>query len=70
MMTDGHMDGVEDGLTQSSTSSLSNERIVKFEAQLYKSRDGSEYVLDFQRLQGELFLFVDLCSGLLSSIRV
>ncbi|PSC70383.1 SNF1-related kinase catalytic subunit alpha KIN10 [Micractinium conductrix] len=45
------------------------EREVKFEAQLYKMRDG-EYALDFQRLSGDLFLFMDTCSSLLSVLRL
>ncbi|KAL4438213.1 hypothetical protein ABPG77_010574 [Micractinium sp. CCAP 211/92] len=45
------------------------EKEVKFEAQLYKMRDG-EYSLDFQRLSGDLFLFMDTCSSLLSVLRL
>ncbi|KAI3426244.1 hypothetical protein D9Q98_008620 [Chlorella vulgaris] len=45
------------------------EREVKFEAQLYKMRDG-EYSLDFQRLSGDLFLFMDTCSSMLSVLRL
>lgn len=45
------------------------EKEVKFEAQLYKMRDG-EYALDFQRLSGDLFLFMDTCSSLLSVLRL
>jgi len=44
--------------------SASEGHVLKFEVQIYKARDG-EYVVDFQRLQGELFLFMDLCSKLL-----
>jgi 5'-AMP-activated protein kinase catalytic alpha subunit len=52
-----------------SDSAGSLEREVKFEAQLYKMRDG-EYALDFQRLSGDLFLFMDTCSSLLSVLRL
>ncbi|KFM28770.1 SNF1-related protein kinase catalytic subunit alpha KIN10 [Auxenochlorella protothecoides] len=45
------------------------EREVKFEVQMYKARDG-DYVLDFQRLSGDLFLFMDVCSSVLFSLRI
>jgi 5'-AMP-activated protein kinase catalytic alpha subunit len=45
------------------------ERVLKFEVQMYRLRDG-EYVVDFQRLQGELFLFMDLCSRMFSTLRL
>ncbi|KAK9803721.1 hypothetical protein WJX73_006602 [Symbiochloris irregularis] len=43
-------------------------RVLKFEVQLYKSKDG-EYCIDVQRVQGELFLFMDVCGSILSSLR-
>ncbi|KDD76318.1 hypothetical protein H632_c270p0, partial [Helicosporidium sp. ATCC 50920] len=45
------------------------ERLVKFEVQVYKVREG-EYVLDFQRVSGDLFLYMDLCGKVLYSLRV
>ena len=32
-------------------------------------RDG-EYILDFQRLSGELFTYIDICAALLSVLRL
>ncbi|CAL5229165.1 g12440 [Coccomyxa viridis] len=45
----------------------SKERVLKFELQMYKMRDG-EYCIDIQRLVGELFLFMDLCGVLLARL--
>ncbi|KAE8735831.1 SNF1-related protein kinase catalytic subunit alpha KIN11 [Hibiscus syriacus] len=50
-----------DGVTK-----LSN--VVKFEVQLYKTRE--EYLLDLQRVQGPQFLFLDLCAAFLSKLQV
>lgn len=47
----------------------SRQRLLKFEVQMYRMREG-EYVVDFQKLQGELFLFMDLCSTLFCSLRL
>eukprot|EP00891_Asterochloris_glomerata_P001387 jgi/Astpho2/1387/Aster-06242 len=59
---------IEDGLP------VSHERVLKFEVQLYKAtlpavREG-EYMLDIQRLQGEVFLFMDLCGSLLATLHL
>lgn len=40
---------------------------VKFEVQIYKVRDG-EYCIDIQRIQGELFLFMDLCGNIVGAL--
>ncbi|GAB4817310.1 hypothetical protein N2152v2_004356 [Parachlorella kessleri] len=45
------------------------EAEIKFEVQLYKVRD-QEYILDLQRLSGGLFLYMDLCGNLLSTLRL
>ena len=42
--------------------------VLKFEATLYKARE-EEYVLDVQRLEGELFIFTDVCGRLLADLR-
>lgn len=41
---------------------------LKFETGMYKVRE-DEYVIDVQRLQGELFIFMDVCGRVLSEIR-
>eukprot|EP00887_Chlorella_sp_A99_P007419 scaffold2.g7419.t1 len=57
------------------------QHAVKFEVQLYKARrmDGwmdridvrdSEYIVDFQRLSGGLFLYMDICAALLGVLRL
>ncbi|EFN56161.1 hypothetical protein CHLNCDRAFT_57611 [Chlorella variabilis] len=71
---DARMDGVAPGVRRPSgaaaaAEAAAQEREVKFEAQLYKMRDG-EYSLDFQRLSGDLFLFMDTCSSMLSVLRL
>ncbi|KAM7520700.1 hypothetical protein LguiB_019662 [Lonicera macranthoides] len=43
--------------------------VVKFEVQLYKTRD-DKYLLDLQRVQGPQFLFLDLCAAFLAQLRV
>ncbi|PKA66206.1 SNF1-related protein kinase catalytic subunit alpha KIN10 [Apostasia shenzhenica] len=43
--------------------------IVKFEVQLYKTRE-EKYLLDLQRVNGPQLLFLDLCSAFLSQLRV
>ncbi|KAL3150535.1 Serine/threonine-protein kinase SIK1 [Trebouxia sp. C0010 RCD-2024] len=47
---------------------VSQQRILKFELQLYKK--DSHYLLDVQRLQGEVFLFMDMCGSLLATLRL
>ncbi|GLT74398.1 hypothetical protein SLA2020_462010 [Shorea laevis] len=51
-----------DGVTHS-------PNVVKFEMQLYKTRD-EKYLLDLQRVQGPQFLFLDLCAAFLTKLRV
>ncbi|KAG2500353.1 hypothetical protein HYH03_001927 [Edaphochlamys debaryana] len=43
--------------------------ILRFECQMYKVRD-DEYVIDIQRVDGELFNFMDVCGRLLSDLRM
>ncbi|BDA43258.1 Serine/threonine protein kinase OSK3 [Coccomyxa sp. Obi] len=59
--------GVQSDHGSSSSLPGSTERVLKFELQMYKMRDG-EYCIDIQRLIGELFLFMDLCGGLLGRL--
>nr|XP_043631820.1 SNF1-related protein kinase catalytic subunit alpha KIN10 isoform X1 [Erigeron canadensis]XP_043631821.1 SNF1-related protein kinase catalytic subunit alpha KIN10 isoform X1 [Erigeron canadensis] len=50
-----------------STYSLPN--VVKFEVQLYKTRE-EKYLLDLQRVNGPQFLFLELCAAFLAQLRV
>ncbi|CAI9109755.1 OLC1v1009636C1 [Oldenlandia corymbosa var. corymbosa] len=43
--------------------------VVKFELQLYKTRE-DKYLLDLQRVQGPQLLFLDLCAAFLAQLRV
>ncbi|XP_042011164.1 SNF1-related protein kinase catalytic subunit alpha KIN10-like isoform X1 [Salvia splendens] len=43
--------------------------VVKFEVQLYKTRE-DKYLLDLQRVQGPPLLFLDLCAAFLAQLRV
>lgn len=43
--------------------------VVKFEVQLYKTRE-EKYLLDLQRVQGPQLLFLDLCAAFLAQLRV
>ncbi|MQL92090.1 hypothetical protein Taro_024707 [Colocasia esculenta] len=42
---------------------------VKFEVQLYKTRE-EKYLLDLQRVQGPQLLFLDMCAAFLAQLRV
>eukprot|EP00232_Nephroselmis_pyriformis_P004979 CAMPEP_0182903420 /NCGR_PEP_ID=MMETSP0034_2-20130328/31260_1 /TAXON_ID=156128 /ORGANISM="Nephroselmis pyriformis, Strain CCMP717" /LENGTH=515 /DNA_ID=CAMNT_0025038291 /DNA_START=214 /DNA_END=1761 /DNA_ORIENTATION=+ len=44
-------------------------KVLKFELQLYKMRD-EKYLLDLQKVDGELFLFLDFCAMMLQELRV
>ncbi|KAK9829879.1 hypothetical protein WJX72_008401 [[Myrmecia] bisecta] len=68
-MEDGSPDMDTASANSGGTHPSDGRRIVKFEMQMYKMRDG-EYSVDIQRLQGELFLFMDLCGSLLASMRL
>lgn len=41
---------------------------VKFEAMLYKARD-DEFVLDVQRLAGDMYVFMDVCGRMMVELR-
>ncbi|KAH6799093.1 SNF1 kinase-like protein 10 [Perilla frutescens var. frutescens] len=49
------------GITPSSASVPQPNSVVKFEIQLYKTSE-VEYLLDLQRLNGPVFLFLDFCA--------
>uniref|UniRef100_A0A2P2JJP5 non-specific serine/threonine protein kinase n=3 Tax=Rhizophora mucronata TaxID=61149 RepID=A0A2P2JJP5_RHIMU len=49
---------------------VKSPNVVKFEVQLYKTREDSKYLLDLQRVQGPQFLFLDLCAAFLAELRV
>lgn len=48
---------------------LRGQSIVKFELQLYKTRE-ENYLLDLQRVSGPQFLFLDLCAAFLMQLGV
>ncbi|XP_028759762.1 SNF1-related protein kinase catalytic subunit alpha KIN10 isoform X2 [Neltuma alba] len=49
--------------------SVSKPNVIKFELQLYKTRE-EKYLLDLQRVLGPQFLFLDLCAAFLAQLRV
>lgn len=59
-------DGVE---PSASSEQQPSEHVIRFEAQMYKVRE-EEYVIDIQRLEGDLLLFMDICGRVLADIRV
>ncbi|KAJ8477523.1 hypothetical protein OPV22_021250 [Ensete ventricosum] len=48
---------------------VESDNIVKFEIQLYKTRE-EKYLLDLQRVSGPQLLFLDLCAAFLAQLRV
>ncbi|KAI4346628.1 hypothetical protein L6164_007509 [Bauhinia variegata] len=76
----GHHEGMVDNAAHSNhyfgddstiieNDAASKSKVVKFEVQLYKTRD-EKYLLDLQRVQGPQFLFLDLCAAFLAQLRV
>ncbi|KAF6171765.1 hypothetical protein GIB67_007286 [Kingdonia uniflora] len=59
--------GDEYAIVQNDGRSSSN--VVKFELQLYKTRE-DKYLLDLQRVSGPHFLFLDVCAAFLAKLRV
>ncbi|CAH1437601.1 unnamed protein product [Lactuca virosa] len=51
------------------TASSTSPNVVKFEVQLYKTRE-EKYLLDLQRVNGPQFLFLELCAAFLAQLRV
>jgi len=51
------------------SSSLSSPQdVLVFEVQLYRVRDG-EYAVDVQRISGDVLVFLDVCGGLVASLK-
>lgn len=59
----------QDTIENDGISSRSPQNVVKFEVQLYKTRE-DKYLLDLQRVQGPHLLFLDLCADFLAQLRV
>ncbi|KAG6398352.1 hypothetical protein SASPL_139810 [Salvia splendens] len=60
--------GDESAITENE-GSIGTPNVVKFEVQLYKTRE-DKYLLDLQRVQGPQLLFLDLCAAFLAQLRV
>ncbi|VAH21624.1 unnamed protein product [Triticum turgidum subsp. durum] len=69
MMHNNNGFGVESAIIEADGLSDKSTHIVKFEIQLYKTRD-EKYLLDLQRVSGPQLLFLDLCSAFLTQLRV
>ncbi|WJX75266.1 SNF1-related protein kinase catalytic subunit alpha kin10 [Trifolium repens] len=70
----GHQEGTMNNAAHnnhyfSDDSGIIENVAVKFELQLYKTRE-EKYLLDLQRVHGSEFLFLDLCAAFLSQLRV
>ena len=46
-----------------------DEVVLKFECQMYKSRD-DEYLIDIQRLNGDVFIFLEAVSKIVVDMRM
>lgn len=68
-MHGNHYFGDESTIVESDVAASRSPNVVKFEVQLYKTRD-EKYLLDLQRVQGPQFLFLDLCAAFLAQLRV
>ncbi|KAH7852149.1 hypothetical protein Vadar_021167 [Vaccinium darrowii] len=64
-MQSNHYFGDESAIIENDSS----PNVVKFEVQLYKTRE-EKYLLDLQRVQGPQLLFLDLCAAFLAQLRV
>jgi len=69
MMHNNNGFGAESSIIETDNLSDRSAHIVKFEIQLYKTRD-EKYLLDLQRVSGPQLLFLDLCSAFLTQLRV
>ncbi|KAG8081599.1 hypothetical protein GUJ93_ZPchr0286g2794 [Zizania palustris] len=69
MMHNNHGFGAESSIIETDELSEKSTHTVKFEIQLYKTRD-EKYLLDLQRVSGPQLLFLDLCSAFLTQLRV
>lgn len=68
LIHDYHRNG-DESATNSYDGNFRQQNVVKFEMQLYKTRE-EKYLLDLQRVQGPQFLFLDLCGAFLAQLRV
>ncbi|KAK4477596.1 hypothetical protein RD792_016832 [Penstemon davidsonii] len=68
-MHDNNYFGDESTAIIENDGNISPQNVVKFEVQLYKTRD-DKYLLDLQRVHGPQFLFLDLCAAFLAQLRV
>lgn len=66
--TENVQDAMEIDNGNSDTSPRVSGKIVKFEVQIYRMKT-HQYVIDVQRLEGHLYLYLDLTSDLLSIMR-
>lgn len=53
----------------SDRSTAEQRKALKFEVQVYRVRTHN-YLIDIQRLEGHLYLFLDLCSELISQLNL
>lgn len=59
---------VDNSNADSSSTPLLVPRTVKFEVQVYRTK-AHQYLVDVQRLEGHLYLYLDLCGDLLSIMK-
>ncbi|KAM0935332.1 putative protein kinase CAMK-AMPK family [Dioscorea sansibarensis] len=64
-----HCFGDESAIVESDDVAGRSSNVVKFELQLYKTRE-EKYLLDLQRVNGPQLLFLDLCAAFLAQLRV
>ncbi|ONK79804.1 uncharacterized protein A4U43_C01F10240 [Asparagus officinalis] len=64
-----HGFGDESTIVESDDAIGKSANAVKFEVQLYKTRE-DKYLLDLQRVNGPQLLFLDLCAAFLAQLRV
>jgi hypothetical protein len=58
-----------DNSNADSSAQLVGPRMIKFEVQVYRIKT-HQYLIDVQRLEGHLYLYLDLCGELLSVLRM
>lgn len=58
-----------DNSNADASSQLLGPRTIKFEVQVYRIKT-HQYLVDVQRLEGHLYLYLDLCGDLLSILRM
>ncbi|KAJ0970893.1 hypothetical protein J5N97_018852 [Dioscorea zingiberensis] len=68
-LNSNHCFGDESAIVESDDVAGRSSNVVKFELQLYKTRE-EKYLLDLQRVNGPQLLFLDLCAAFLAQLRV